>query len=154
MADKRTWRANPALFAPLLNALLMTPLFLASCSKPDDPAARIKATISAMEEAIETHKAGDFVAHVTDDFAGEGGQVDQRTLRGIITSQLLGNQTIEVTLGSPEVKLHNDELATVSVTAFVIGGRFLPERGESIAIKSGWRLEDGEWKCYSAEWDR
>ena len=40
-----------------------------------------------------------------------------------------------------------------AVTAIVLGGRGLPESGRTLTIESGWKLEDGEWRCYTAKWE-
>jgi ketosteroid isomerase-like protein len=29
----------------------------------------------------------------------------------------------------------------------------LPDRVQAYAVTSGWRIEDGEWKVYVAEWN-
>jgi hypothetical protein len=128
-------------------------LALAGCG-PDSPEDRLRATIAAMEEAVEEKRPRAFVEHVSEDFRGEHGQLDRRSLRGMLASQLLGAERIEIVLGAPAITLHPGERATVKVSALVVGGRYLPEHGETLEIVSGWKLEDGEWRCYSAEWTR
>jgi ketosteroid isomerase-like protein len=126
-------------------------LLLAACAG-EGPEAELRATLAAMEAAVEAKQPGDFVEHVTDDFTSGDG-LDRRSLRGVLASQLLGAQTVEVVLGSPEITLHG-ERATVVVDATVLGGRYLPDRAERLRITSGWRREGGEWRCYTAEWKR
>jgi len=70
-----------------------------------------------------------------------------------LASQMIGAETVEVVLSSPEITLHGDR-ATLVVDATVLGGRYFPDRAERLRITSGWRLEDGEWRCYTADWDR
>ncbi len=137
---------------PIRLLLCLLPCLLAACAG-EGPEARLRATMASMEAAIEARQPGDFVEHVSEDFVGGSERIDRRMLRGFLASQMLGNQRIEVLLGSPEITLHG-ERATVSVSATVIGGRMFPERGELIRIVSGWRLEDGQWRCYTAEWKR
>ena len=125
---------------------------LAGCGggAPED---RIRAAIDEMEAAIEAREPGGFLEHVSDDFSGQRGAIDRRSLRGYLASLLVGNQVIEATLAPASITMHGDERATVEVSAFVIGGARLPERGEHLKIRSGWRLDDGDWKVYAAEWD-
>ena len=132
-----------------LAAVLCVLLF--GCAE-DSPEARIEAAIGSMEAAIEARDSRGFLAHVADDFAGQGGAVDRTALRGYLASLLVGNESVSVTLAPAQVRLHGDARATVEVSALVLGGTRLPERGEHLEIRSGWRLEDGEWKVYSADW--
>lgn len=125
---------------------------LAACAG-EGPEARLRATVAAMEEAVEGKQPGDFIAHVADDFSGGREGLDRQSLRGFLAGQMLGSERIEVILGSPEIVLHG-ERATLTVEATVVGGRYLPERGERLRIVSGWKLEDGDWRCYTAEWER
>ncbi len=133
-------------------AAALLALLLAGCAA-EGPEARLRANIAAMEEAVEARRPGDFIAHVSDGFSGGTEGLDRQSLRGLLAGQMLGSERIEVILGSPEIVMHG-ERATVTVDATVIGGRFLPERGERLRIVSGWRLEDGEWRCYTAQWQR
>jgi hypothetical protein len=127
-------------------------LLLAACAD-EGPEVRLRAAVAAMEAAVEGKQPGDFIEQVSADFTGGREGLDRHSLRGVLASQMLGSERIEVILGSPEIVLHG-ERATLTVDATVIGGRFLPERGERLRIVSGWRLEDGEWRCYTAEWTR
>jgi hypothetical protein len=124
-------------------------LVLMACSQPG-PEARIRAAIDAMEAAVEAREPAGFVEHVSEDFDGDRGQFDRRSLRAFLASQMLGADAMEVVLGPPDITLHG-ERATVKVSALVTGGRYLGDRNETLTIVSGWRLEDGEWRCYSAE---
>ncbi|HVF35039.1 MAG TPA: nuclear transport factor 2 family protein [Candidatus Saccharimonadia bacterium] len=135
---------------PLRAALLCA--LLAACGG-DSPEDAIRATIAEMEAAVEARQPAGFLEHVSDDFAGQRGAFDRSALRGYLATLLFGNQLVEVTLTPASVTLHGDSRATVKLNAFVIGGARLPERGERLAIESGWRLEDGEWKVYAARWE-
>ena len=130
---------------------LVLALVLAACGG-DDPAAALKRGIGEMERAVEARKPNEFLQHVTEDFTGNDGQVDKRVLHGLLVSQLLGDQNVTVTLGPLDVHLHDADHATVKVSALVLGGRWLPERGQTLMIKSGWKREGGEWRCYVANW--
>ena len=126
-------------------------MVLAACGG-DDPAAALKREIGEMEAAVEARKPGEFLQRVTEDFAGNDGQVDKRMLHAMLASQLLGEQGVSVTLGPIDVRMHDADTATVKVSALVLGGRWLPERGETLEIESGWKRVGGEWRCYAAKW--
>lgn len=149
MGDKRMKIGPKPRFAPLLIALLI--VFLGGCGS-DTPEDRLRETMAQMEEAVEGRRPSAFIEHVTDDFSGESGQLDRDNLRRYLASQMMGPDSISVVLGPADIKLHGADRATVRVTALVTGGRFIPERGERLEIESGWRLEDGDWRCYVATW--
>lgn len=132
--------------------LLIATVFalLCACSS-ETPEAVLKREIGEMHDAIERKDSGGFLKYVTDDFKGEGGGTDKRTLRGLLAAQLMGHDKIAVTLGLPDIAITGDR-ATVKVSALVVGGKWLPTEGRTLEIESGWQLEGGTWKCYSAEW--
>ena len=145
MGDKRMKNGLKAIFVMFLAALM------SGCGE-DTPEDRLRQVMAQMEEAVEARRPSDFIEHVSDDFSGESGQLDRDNLRRYLASQMMGPDSISVVMGPAEIKLHGEDRATVKVTALVTGGRFLPERGERLDIESGWRLEDGEWRCYAATW--
>ncbi len=151
-ANPRIGAQHPRFDKPIRLLLCLLSCLLVACTE-EGPEARLRATMAAMEAAIEARQPADFVEHVSEDFVGGSERIDRRMLRGFLGSQMLGNNRIEVLLGSPEVTLHGDR-ATVTVSATVIGGRLFPERGEQLRIVSGWKLEEGQWRCYTAEWER
>lgn len=123
---------------------------LAACAG-DTPEQRLRDTIAAMAEAVEAKDPGGFIEHVSDDFDGDHGQFDRRSLRAFLTAQMMRKQSLGVTLGPLDVKVQGDR-ATVRVDAIVTGGEgLIPDSGEHLDIESGWKLVDGEWVCYVAE---
>lgn len=131
-------------------SLFLLATMLAACAG-DTPEQRLRDTIAAMEEAVESKDPGGFVEHVSDDFDGDHGRFDRQSLRAFLTAQMMRKQAVGVTLGPLDVKVQGDR-ATVRVDALVTGGEgLLPDSGEHLDIESGWKLVDGEWICYVAE---
>ena len=125
---------------------------LAACSAP--PAEeQLRAAIDAMQAAATERRPRDFMQWVADDFVGNDG-VDGAALHNLLRAQLLRNKAIGATRGPLDIQVQG-ERATVKFSVVVIGGAggLLPERAQSYAITSGWRLEDGEWRIYLAEWE-
>ena len=144
MTDKNSsFRAKSALIALVAG-------LLAACSS-ETPETVLKREIGEMHDAIERKDPGAFLRYVTDDFKGERGSFDKRSLRGVLAAQLMGHDKIAVTLGVPDIAITGDR-ATVKVSALVVGGKWLPTDGQTLEIESGWKREGGEWRCYVATW--
>jgi|APFre7841882724_1041349.scaffolds.fasta_scaffold27583_2 hypothetical protein len=131
-----------------LHALLLCAL-LGACAD-DAPEARIRAAIATLETAVEARSPGAALELLSADFSADGGQLDRAGMRAFLAGQLLGADRIEVVLGPIDVALHG-ERATAQFSALVSGGRYLGDRNEALQLRTGWRLEDGEWRCYLAE---
>lgn len=137
---------------PLL-ALVLAMATLCGCST--EPAEqRLRATIGDMEAAVESGDVGGFLAGVSSDFNGNGGEYDRRRLHAMLRAISLRHRDVGVVLGPLDITLHGDDRATVGVDAVVTGGSggLLPESARRLRVDSGWRLEGGDWRCISARW--
>lgn len=105
-----------------------------------------------MQTAATERKAGDFMEGVSDDFVGNEG-MDRAALHNLMRAQVLGNSTIGATIGPVEIDMKSGQ-ATLRFTALLTGGsgRFIPDSAQAYSITSGWRLEDGQWRVYYAQW--
>lgn len=124
---------------------------LAGCAgTPDEE--RLRATLDTMQAAVQERRPGDFMDHVTDDFIGQGG-LDRAALHNLLRAQLLRNASIGATRGPLEIRLQG-ERASADFSVVLTGGSggLMPERAQAYAVKTGWRIEDGEWKLFLAEW--
>jgi hypothetical protein len=132
------------LFAVLLVAA-------AGCSR-EPPEEALRATIASMQAAAEARDAEALVESFAEDFAGPG-NMDRDQFRRYVALVWLRNREVSVQLGPLDVELVG-ERARVGFTAATAGGDgFLPDRAQVYQVRTGWRLDDGEWKLISAEWD-
>ena len=132
---------------------VLTVVLAAACAKP--PAEQqLRDTISGMGEAIEAGDVGDFLKGVAVDFSGNEGQYDRRQLHAMLRGITMRHRDIGVALGPLDVTMHGDDRAVVKVNAVVTGqsGGLTPDASRRIHIDSGWRLDNGEWRCISASW--
>lgn len=106
-----------------------------------------------MQAAAGEREIGAFMEGVTHDFVGNQG-MDRAALHNMLRGQVLSRSGIAVVTGPLDVKMKGDH-ASVRFTAMVTGGnrRLLPDSAQAYAISSGWRLEEGEWCVYYAEWE-
>lgn len=150
--------AGPARRCPVpgvaLALLLVLVLALAACSRvPAEQ--RLRDTVAAMEAAVESGGSAGFMRHVSADFSGNQGDYDRQRLQATLRAIMLRYRNINVLLGPLAVNLHGEDRATVGVDVLVSGGSggLLPESGQRLRIESGWRLENGDWRCISASWE-
>lgn len=131
--------------------LLLALAALAACAR-DTPETALRAQLQRMQTAATERRAGDFMEGVAADFVGNDG-MDRAALHNLMRAQVLGNSTIGVTTGPVEIDMKSDR-ATLRFTALLTGGsgRFIPDSAQTYSITSGWRLEDGEWRIYYAQW--
>lgn len=105
-----------------------------------------------MQSALEERSLSGVMDAVADDFGGSQG-LDAQGMRRLVQMQIIGNRRLGATTGPIEVEMQG-ERATARFSVLLTGGRggFLPERGRAYRVESGWRVEDGEWKVFYAEW--
>lgn len=139
-----------------IKSLMIATLLIlcAACARPSDET-RIRDALAAMQKAVEDGMPADFMTHIGEDFTAEAGALDQTGLHNLLRAQALTNAHIGVTFSLVEVDLQGDR-ATVRLTVALTGGngRWIPERGSIQRIESGWRKQDGDWRCINAEWER
>lgn len=126
-------------------------LLLCACASPPEEE-RLRTAIDRMQAAMKERRPAEFMSGVTVDFIGNDG-FDRAALHNLLRAQLLRNAAVGATRGPTQVKLQGDR-ATVNFDVVLTGGAggLLPERAQSYAITSGWRMEDGEWRVFFAEW--
>ncbi|WP_184557476.1 nuclear transport factor 2 family protein [Xanthomonas arboricola] len=126
-------------------------VLLCGCAR-HAPEQRVRQRVAQMQAAIEARDVGEAMQLVAADFVGEQG-LDTAGLRRMLQLQLLGNRKIGLTLGPMDVRLQGTT-ATASFTALVTGGdgRWVPEQAQTYQVTTGWRLQDGDWQLYHAQW--
>ena len=154
MEKAKPLQLNPPVFPrPCLWVLLcLAVVVLVACGR-DTPEQALRTQLQDMQAAADEGRVGDFMDGVTEDFTGNGG-MDRAALHNLLRMQVLGNAKVGVSTGPLDVEVQ-DERATVRFSALLTGGggRFLPDSAQAFAITSGWRVEEGEWRVYYAQWE-
>jgi len=124
---------------------------LAGCARTP-PEQAVREAVAGVEAAIEAGEPRRLHGWLAEDFVGPGG-MDRDGARKLAQASLLRYRDLSVVLGPVEVTVEGDR-AQASFTAAVTGGsgRALPDAGRIYEVRTGWRLEDGEWRLLSAEW--
>lgn len=131
--------------------LLLALAALAACAR-DTPEMALRAQLQRMQAAASERRVGDFMEGVAADFVGNDG-MDRAALHNLVRAQVLGNSTIGVTIGPVEVEEKSGQ-ASLRFSALLTGGsgRFIPDSARTYSLTTGWRLEDGQWRVYYAQW--
>jgi len=136
----------------LIIKTILVALCVAACSHPSDAEA-IRATIAAIGTAAENHRSTDVMAHVSGDFTGNDGEVDHAQLGQLLRAQLLAARSLDVRFGSISVEILGDRaVARFDVAVTDTSGRWFENRETTLKFDTGWRREQGEWRCYNAHW--
>lgn len=124
---------------------------MAGCQR-SPPEQRLRESITAVQEAIETRDAGGLEEWLAADFVGPDG-LDRDGARRLAQLMYLRYRNVGVAVGPVRIELR-EQHATVEFTAVLTGGSsgLLPERGRLYSVQTGWRLRDGDWKMTSARW--
>jgi hypothetical protein len=128
---------------------------LAACGSGDPPEARLRASVDALQGAVEAReggKVGDFIAG---DFIGPRAMDREGALR-MARVAFLRYRAVGVSVVGPlDVQMQGDDHARVRFDAALTGGSgaLLPDAARVWSVDTGWRMEDGEWRMTSAEWE-
>lgn len=145
MRHKAMWRA-------MIGIVMI--LAMVACQQPADEQ-RIRHAIDIGAQAAEATDAGDFGDVISDDFDGNDGAFDRRKLLGLLRLLRLRGEHLSVLMGPVSLEPRGDRyVATFTVTLGSGGSRLLPSRLGIYHVTSAWRLEDGDWRCYQASWER
>jgi hypothetical protein len=126
---------------------------VAACARQPDAEA-IRDTIIAMADAAEAREGSDLLDHVTADFTGNAGEYGRAELANLLRAQLIAN-SVGVRLGQVDVEMSGERAtARFDATLTDSSGRWIAARSAEMHFVTGWRREDGTWRCYNASWSR
>ncbi|HLS83554.1 MAG TPA: nuclear transport factor 2 family protein [Arenimonas sp.] len=103
-----------------------------------------------MQAAAEARDSGGLLEHVSEDFIGPEG-MDREQFRRYLALLWLRHREVGVSLGPIQVELVGQGARAEFTAATRGGGGLIPDR--VYRVKTGWRLQGGEWRLLSAEWE-
>lgn len=139
----------------MVGRVLLCLLFagLAGCRQAPDEE-QVRHAIAASAEAAEQGKAGDTVAALTEDFDGNAGALDRRALSNLVRVYALRGQKVHVLMGPTEVDRRGGRMVATFTVTLTAGAGVLPDDAGAYTVETGWRKDDGEWRCFTATWKR
>lgn len=144
-------KAGKARRAGLHAVFTLAFLLFAGC-RGEPPEEALRGTIAAMVEAGEARDAAGVAGHLAEDFAGPGA-MDRDQMRRTLALAWLRDREVGVVLGPIDVELMGNRARAAFTAATRGGAGWLPDRARVYRVTTGWRLDDGEWKLISAEWE-
>ena len=135
----------------LLIVFALLALALPACRRTPDEA-QVRAAIASIAQAAEAGSAGDVGAPLSEDFDGNAGQLDRRGLTGMVRLLALRGEHVGVTMEPVSIEPRGERMVATFTVTLASGGRLLPDQLGVYQVESAWRKEDGEWRCYTANW--
>ena len=134
-------------------AVLALVVLAAACHRGSDEE-QVRQAIAATKAAVEAGKAGDTVDALTDDFDGNGGELDRRRLEGMVRLAALRGARLGVTMGLVSVEKRSERLVATFTVTLTSSTGLIPDEGGLYRVETAWRREGSRWLCYSATWSR
>jgi len=150
MMRKATWKVLRVAMTILLCA---GAIGMVGCRHTPDEE-QVRKAVAATAEAAEAGKAGDTVDALTEDFDGNAGQLDRKSLANLIRVYALRGQKIHVLMGPMTVEPRGDRMVATFTVTLTAGAGVLPDNAGAYEVETGWRREGGEWRCFTAAWKR
>ncbi len=129
-------------------------LLLAACSEDLSVEQHVITNLRAMEEAAEQGEHFDFMAYVSESFAGQYASMDRRAFRRFMIFQISQNRRLHAQFFPIRVLELSEGQASAHFKLLVTGGSgLLPESGQLFDVKTRWLLEGGDWLLSEADWE-
>ncbi|HEY9133535.1 MAG TPA: hypothetical protein VIM98_17390 [Dyella sp.] len=124
---------------------------LVGCHRTSDEE-RIRQAIASAGHAAEQADVSALSDVLSDDFDGNGGQLDRRQLTGLLRVARFRGETLHALVGPLQVEQRGDRyIARFSVT-LARGDKLLPAQVGIYDVESAWRREGAKWVCFAASW--
>ncbi|MDF3981132.1 hypothetical protein P3W23_03845 [Luteibacter sp. PPL554] len=128
-------------------------VLMAACHRTADDV-QVRKAIAESAAAAEAGHAGDTVAALTDDFDGNTGQLDKPSLANLLRVTAIRGQTVHAVIGPVSVERRGDRRVATFTVTLAAGQGVLPDQAGVYRVDTGWRKDDGTWRCFTASWRR
>lgn len=137
----------------VLGGLLAAACLLVACTRTP-PEQALRERLDVLQRDIDARKADAVASALAGDFVGNEG-LDQREARRLAAALFMRYREVGVRFGPLQVEMRGERHATVRFTAALSGGSggLLPDSAQVYEVRTGWRLDDDDWRMTSAEWE-
>jgi hypothetical protein len=140
-------------FVVLLVVLVLGTAAIAGCRRPPDEA-QVRQSIAAVAKAAEAGSASDVTTPLSDDFDGNGGELDRRSLANMLRLVSLRGDHVGVTMGPVAIEHRSERIVATFTVTLSRNGKWLPDQLGIYQVESAWRRDGRKWRCYTASWKR
>jgi len=148
------WKASGKALRVAITILLCVGLPVLSACRHAPDEEQVRKAIAGTTEGVEAGKASDTVEALTEDFDGNAGQLDRKSLANLIRLYALRGQKVHVLMGPMDVERRGERMVATFTVTLTAGAGVLPDNAGAYAVETGWRKEDGEWRCFTATWKK
>lgn len=130
-------------------------LWLAACGTGEPPEARLRARVDALQAAVEGREGSAIGGFIAPDFIGPQAMDREGAVR-MARGAFLRYRSVGVAVVGPvSIELQGRDHARVRFDAALTGGSggVVPESARVWSVDTGWRIDDGDWRMTSAEWE-
>jgi hypothetical protein len=131
--------------------MLMIMLFLTACSDPESDEAQIKNQIDSLQQAIEAHDRGDFMALVDADYHDQMNN-NRKKLEAILLGYFLRYKDISILISATSVEVTQIRAEAHSQVVISGGRGVIPESARHYRVQSCWKKVDDEWLLSCLKW--
>jgi hypothetical protein len=143
------WTMKPTHRFGCLMIVLM--LVLAGCHrKPDE--ALIRQGIDVAAQATEQVDASALLGQLTDDFAGNNGDMNRQDIGNLLRLAKFRGETLHAVLGPVDVEPRGERYVADFTVTLTSGGKIFPSQLGVYKVETAWRREGHDWRCYEATW--
>lgn len=142
----------------VIPALLLALLIFSSCADKLSPEALVREAVKEAALMVRAKDLKGFMRLVSRDYRDERG-TDYNGVKGIVFYEFMRPGALKVFFRDVEVEVEGNR-AVVKSRAFLVRGKdpvsiadVIPEDADGFSFTVEYRLEDGEWMAFSAEWE-
>lgn len=115
---------------------------------------QVRDAVGRAAQAARDRDAGALGDLLSPDLATSGLGMDRARLLGMLRLARLRDEPVRVLMGPVVVEPRGNRMMARFTVTLGGGGGLVPQRLGVYRVESAWRVEDGDWRCYSASWKR
>ncbi len=128
-------------------------LAVAACQH-ENAEQQVRSAIVQAADAARERDASALGRVLSADFVNPGQQLDRARLLGLLRLARLRGESVKVLVGPVDIEHRGKRMLARFTLTLGGGGGLIPRHLGVYRVESGWREEDGAWRCYNARWQK
>lgn len=126
-------------------------VFLSGCTEKKTDETLIQEQIKILQEAIETHDRGQFMAIIDTDYSDQINS-DRNSLQRMLLGFFLRYKDISVYASATQITIQQIRADARSQVIVTGGKHLIPDNARHYQVHSCWKKVSGEWMLSCLEW--